>query len=111
MSMKYCYILLLCVVCIHKSVEMGAITPVSLFYRSPPHLISLLLRLPPFTSLHSVEFKGHAIIVLKRGSFGSRLVPKFTFLLLLCVGFCGLYNIPHSLQTTTTDTSTPARCA
>ena len=76
----------------------------ALFYTLPPCLISLLLRLPPCTSLHTVEFKGHAIIVLKRGSFGTRIVPKFTVLLLLCVGFCGLYNIPHSLQT---DTSSP----
>ena len=71
--------------------------PATSFYSSPPHL---LLRLPPCTSLHTVEFKGHAIIVLKWGSFGTRLVPKFTVLLLLCVGFCGLYNIPHSLQIT-----------
>ena len=74
--------------------------PATSFYILPPHLINLLLRLPPCTSLHTVEFKGHAIIVLKRGRFGTRLVHKFTVLLLLCVGFCGLYNIPHSLQIT-----------
>ena len=73
--------------------------PATPFYSLPPRLISLLLRLPLCTSLHTVEFKGHATIVLKRGSLGTRLVPKFTVLLLLCVGFCGLCNIPHSLQT------------